>query len=52
MDVWMSLFWRPDVNNMSIVNVRKTEYFNVGASRCHSKRTSGCLFFGIRMLKM
>ena len=46
----MCIFRCPDVNNMRIPNVRKTEYLNVGLSGCHAKRTSGCVFLDIQML--
>ena len=49
-DVWMCIFRRPDVNNMRIPNVRKTEYLNVDLSGCRAKRTSWCVFLDIQML--
>ena len=46
----MCIFRCPDVNNMRIPNVRKTEYLNVGPSGCRAKRTSGCVFLDVQML--
>ena len=46
----MCIFRRPDVNNMRILNVRKTEYLSVGQSGCCPERTSGCVFLDVQML--
>eukprot|EP00956_Cyclotella_meneghiniana_P005828 scaffold7595_cov49-Cyclotella_meneghiniana.AAC.8 len=48
-DVWLCNFRRPDVNNMRKLNVRKTEYLNVGPSGCRAKRTSGCVFLDVQI---